>query len=183
LFNHAIRLAAIVCVLALALAWSLIHRGGVAAASVAAFLVLPLAYLVRDCSRRNALLDALSVLAVLLVAVGYAVDLFWWITSYDAWAHLLATLSVSLAFFFALHPDAMTQQRTKVSAASVFALGIFVGALWEVVESVAISNEKSGSWETMGDLAMDCIGALGAAVIVVAYLHKHRLAYKPFQKP
>lgn len=179
LFNRTIRLVSIVCVLAFALAWPLIHRGGVTPTIVAAFLVLPFAYLVRDGSRRSALLDALSALAVLLVAVGYAGGLFWWVAPYDAWAHLLATLSVSLAFFFALYHDAaMPQQRIIASAASVFALGILVGVLWEVVESAAIGNEKSGSWETMGDLGMNCIGALAAAVVVVliAYRHGDRLA-------
>ena len=58
-------------------------------------------------------------------------------------------------------------------AVVTFALGAALGAVWELVErtsdGVLGSQLQEGNDDTVGDLAMDCLGALGGALLLVLW--------------
>jgi hypothetical protein len=58
-------------------------------------------------------------------------------------------------------------------AVVTFALGAALGAVWELVERASDgifgSELQEGNDDTVGDLAMDCLGALGGALLLVLW--------------
>lgn len=63
-----------------------------------------------------------------------------------------------------------------------FAFAVCIGALWEIFEftmdqSFALNMQKSGLYDTMGDLIVDAVGACFAAATGYFYLRGRRFAF------
>jgi hypothetical protein len=150
--------------LGLAVAWLLVRGDATAAFIVAIFLALSFAYLLRDDPRPH-LFDVLFALAAVLGALGYVFGLFDARVPYDKPVHAFTTFSVSLAFFFLFYRGAVPRQRAVALATSVFTLGVTVGAFWEIFEWFFVDQFTMA--DTIGDLVVDSIGALAAALVAL----------------
>ncbi|MDQ3911882.1 MAG: hypothetical protein M3305_08970 [Actinomycetota bacterium] len=146
---------------------SLLLEGEVAkAVIVVVFLVLSLAYLLRE-DRWPTLFDLLFALAALSGAVGYVFGLFESVAYYDKVTHAFMTFSVSLAFFFVFYAGAVPRRRAISLATSVFTLGLTVGAIWEIFEwGTGVGG--GGLSDTITDLIVDGVGALMAVGVALA---------------
>lgn len=127
------------------------------------------------------LYDLLLLLALSVQGVGEASgaydDLVW----FDRVVHLVVPLLASGALYVALarldvlpDPRDDTGVRHLIGIALVtFALGAAFGAVWELYEwlsdAVFGSQLQESNADTIGDLAMDCLGALGAAGLLVLW--------------
>lgn len=130
------------------------------------------------------LYDLLLLLALTLQGVGEASgaydDLVW----FDRVVHFVVPLLASGVLYVALarldvlpDPRDDTGVRHLIGIALVtFALGAAFGAVWELYEwfsdGVFGSQLQESNDDTVGDLAMDCLGALGAAGLLVLWTVK-----------
>jgi hypothetical protein len=127
------------------------------------------------------LYDLLLLLALVLQGTGEAsgaYDDFPW---FDRVVHLVVPLLASGVLYVALarldvlpDPRDDTGVRHLIGIALVtFALGAAFGAVWELYEwfsdGVFGSQLQESNDDTVGDLAMDCLGALGAAALLVLW--------------
>ncbi len=99
----------------------------------------------------------------------------------DVVVHLVLPLLSSGALYVALarldvlpDPRSDTGRRHRLGIGLVtFALGAAFGAVWELVErasdAVFGSALQEGNDDTVGDLGMDCLGALAAALLLVLW--------------
>ena len=86
-------------VLAFALVWELLTLDPVGVLSMALFIILSFAYLLREEKLPN-VFDALVALSALMNAFGFVFDLFDGPVLYDEVAHTVTIFSLSLAFFY-----------------------------------------------------------------------------------
>ena len=141
----------------------------VAAVAVAVrFLLLPRLY------------DLLMILALALQGVGEASGAYDSLEWFDRVVHLVVPMLASGVLYVALarldvlpDPRDDTGWRHHLGIGLVtFALGAAFGAVWELIEwfadGVFGSALQESNTDTVGDLAMDCLGALcGAGLLVL----------------
>lgn len=128
--------------------------------------------------------DLSFVLAMVLTGWGEALGLYTAIPSYDNVVHFLAPLFGGPVAYIALaRLDVLPDPRDDTDThrlAGIFvvalALGLAIGAVWEIVEwtsdSTLGSSLQLGNDDTVGDLIADGLGSLvGAALLVVWTRH------------
>ena len=127
------------------------------------------------------LYDLLLLLALTLQGAGEASGAYDELAWFDRVVHFFVPLLASGVLYVALarldvlpDPRDDTRWQHHVGIALVtFALGAAFGAVWELVEwsSDALfgSELQEGNDDTVGDLAMDSLGALGAAGMLVLW--------------
>lgn len=162
---------AVRAVLGLALIEELVTGDVVGVLSMALFIVLSFAYLLRD-ERLPNVFDALVALAAILNAFGFVFDLYRGVTLYDEVAHAITIFSITLAFFFLVYRDAVPGARRLAMATAVFTFGVTVGSLWEIAEwstgRVFDANVVFGLSDAITDLIANTVGALVAAIVALA---------------
>ena len=162
---------AIRAVLALALAWELLTLDPVGVLSMALFIVLSFAYLLRDDKLPN-VFDALVALSALLNAFGFVFNLFDGPVLYDEVAHTVTIFSLTLASFFLVYRDAVPSGRALAMGTAVFTFGVTAGSLWEISEW--LTGQAFGITVVFGlsdaitDLIANSVGALAAAFVALA---------------
>ena len=127
------------------------------------------------------LYDLLVLLALALQGIGEAAGAYDSLPWFDRVVHLVIPLLGSGALYVALarfdvlpDPRDDTDWRHHLGIGVVtFALGAAFGAVWELVEWASDralgSALQEGNDDTVGDLAMDCLGALLAAGMLVLW--------------
>jgi hypothetical protein len=109
-------------VLAFALVWELLTLDPVGVLSMALFIILSFAYLLREEKLPN-VFDALVVLSALMNAFGFVFDLFDGPVLYDEVAHTVTIFSLSLAYFYLFYgnvvPASGRSPRRRRSSRSV----------------------------------------------------------------
>ena len=109
-------------VLAFALVWGLLTLDPVGVLSMALFIILSFAYLLREEKLPN-VFDALVVLSALMNAFGFVFDLFDGPVLYDEVAHTVTIFSLSLAYFYPFYgnvvPASGRSPRRRRSSRSV----------------------------------------------------------------
>ena len=127
------------------------------------------------------LYDLLLLLALALQGVGEASGAYDALAWFDRVVHLVVPLLASGVLYVALarldvlpDPRDDTGWRHHLGIGLVtFALGAAFGAVWELVEwfsdGVLGSALQEGNADTVGDLAMDCLGAFGGACLLVLW--------------
>ena len=127
------------------------------------------------------LYDLLLLLALTLQGVGEASGAYDSLAWFDRVVHLVVPLLASGALYVALarldvliDPRSDTGPRHLLGIALVtFALGAAFGAVWELVEFASDglfgSQLQESNTDTVGDLAMDCVGAVLAAGLLVLW--------------
>lgn len=127
------------------------------------------------------LYDLMLLLALTLQGVGEASGAYDSLPWFDRVVHLVVPLLASGVLYVALarldvlpDPRDDTGWRHHLGIGLVtFALGAAFGAVWELVEwssdGVFGSQLQEGNTDTVGDLAMDCLGALCAAGLLVLW--------------
>jgi hypothetical protein len=158
-------------VLALALVWELLTLDPVGVLSMAFFIVLSFAYLLRDEKLPN-VFDALVALSSLLNAFGFVFDLFDGPVLYDEVAHTVTIFSLTLAFFFLVYRGAVPSGRALAMGTAVFTFGVTAGSLWEIAEwttgQVFGITVVFGLSDAITDLIANSVGALAAAFVALA---------------
>lgn len=114
---------AIRAVLAVALVWELLTLDPVGVLSMAFFIALSFAYLLRDEKLPN-VFDALVALSALLNAFGFVFDLFDGPVLYDEVAHAVTIFALTLAFFFLFYRGAVPGGRALAMGTAVFTFGV-----------------------------------------------------------
>ena len=121
----------------------------------------------------------LAVAAVANIA-GYALDLYrrlWW---FDEVLHGATIAAITLALGLALYGKVLLGARDSplLLVAVLAAIGLALGALWEVAEwgfDQAVSGDViKGKRDTMLDLVMDGLGALAAGIAVLVMVDDPR---------
>ena len=127
------------------------------------------------------LYDLLLLVALVLQGVGEASGAYDSLQWFDRVVHFVVPLLASGVLYVALarldvlpDPRDDTGVRHLVGIGLVtFALGAAFGAVWELYEwfsdGVLGSQLQESNDDTVGDLAMDCLGALGAAGLLVLW--------------
>lgn len=127
------------------------------------------------------LYDLLLLLALALQGIGEAAGAYDALPWFDRVVHLVVPMLGSGVLYIALarldvlpDPRDDTGWRHHLGIGLVtFALGAALGAVWELVEwfsdGVLGSALQEGNADTVGDLAMDCLGALGGAGLLVLW--------------
>jgi hypothetical protein len=142
---------------------------------IAAVLVLPALTLLRGRPGYPLLADWFLMMPVAFDVVGNSLHLYGHVDHYDDGAHLVG-LAFSAAFAAALLPFAAALLRGRVSgrlalAGVAVAGGLVIGVGIELVEFVLFSHTQatglSAYNDTIGDLAMDLLGAALAATLVL----------------
>lgn len=114
---------------------------------------------------------------------------FWW---WDVFLHSLSGIIVAfLAFIivYLIHDDKRTTLKLSPFFLSLFAFSfsLMFGVLWEIFEytvdqSLGLNMQKSGLVDTMWDLIMNMIGALGIAIYSYRYQKKQKIPLQRFEK-
>ena len=150
--------------------------GGTAVLALAAVVAVAVRFLLLP-----RLYDLLLLLALALQGVGEASGAYDALPWFDRVVHLVVPLLASGVLYVALarldvlpDPRDDTGWRHHLGIGLVtFALGAAFGAVWELVEwfsdGVLGSALQEGNADTVGDLAMDCLGALGGACLLVLW--------------
>ena len=114
--------------------------------------------------------EALFVLAALGNAAGYVWNLFDGTAWFDEVAHFYTGFAVTLAFGFLLYRELMRAFRSHrfMFVLTITAMGIAIGALWEIVEwsiEIFFNTEMIGTvQDTITDLMLDSAGAFLASL-------------------
>jgi hypothetical protein len=158
----------------------LLVRRGLDAGTVTMTLVAAAAVGVRPLLLPR-LYDLALLVALTLQGVGEASGAYDEVVWFDRLVHFAVPLLASGVLYVALarldvlpDPRDDTGVRHLIGIALVtFALGAAFGAVWELYEwfsdRVFGSALQEGNDDTVGDLAMDCLGALGAAGLLVLW--------------
>jgi uncharacterized membrane protein YjdF len=126
--------------------------------------------------------DLAFILAMALTGWGEALRLYDRFGFYDVFVHFLVPLFGAPCVYIALArldtlPDPADASDSKRHLAGIFAvtlaLGLAIGAVWEIVEWTSDqtlgSNLSLGEQDTIGDLVADGAGALGGGLFLVAW--------------
>ena len=126
--------------------------------------------------------DLAFILAMTLTGWGEALELYDRFGYYDVVVHFLVPLFGAPCVYIALArldtlPDPADAYDSRRHLAGIFvvtfALGLAIGALWEIVEWISDhtfgSNLQEGQDDTIGDLVADATGALGGGFFLLAW--------------
>lgn len=151
--------------------------------ATAAILVLTLLPLVLGRRLRVFIPPELEVLAVLFIFAslflgnvrGYYVRFWWWdLALHTASGFLLGIVGFLLVYVLNEKEDIELSMSRKFVALFAFMFSVGLGAIWEIFEFVMDltlgTTMQKGLVDTMGDLIVDCVGALGIAVLGYGYL-------------
>lgn len=144
--------------------------------TISLFLISAVAFLV---SRRRLpnVFSLLFVIAALMNAAGWAFDWFTRIPLYDPVTHAYTTFSITLAISFLTYAwvHLKAQQQDLYFGLFVAAVGLSLGALWEIVEWSFGAQQTYRS--VVIDLIADSVGAAAAGWLGVVVLK--RIAKSP----
>lgn len=129
-----------------------------------AFLIGSVAFL-RWRSRLPNIFSLLFVIAAILNAAGWVFDLWEKIAFYDPLTHAYTSFTITLAVSFAMYYSFLVQFKAHswLFVLSVAALGVSLGAVWEMVEWLLNVEQTYTSLVT--DLFMNSLGALAAGLL------------------
>lgn len=118
------------------------------------------------------LFDLLFVIAGLLNAVGWVFGAFHWPGPYDEITHAFTTFGVTLSLGFLTYYSVRATFRTHglLFVLVIASFGLAIGAAWEMLEW--ITGVIGTLQDTIGDLAMDTLGALLAGAFNLWALHE-----------
>lgn len=115
-------------------------------------------------------------LAVLLLAANvaaYVFDLytaFWW---FDRVLHCATIFAMTFWLAIIIVGEPLKEGRSLLFVVLIACMGISIGALWEVAEWALDhyfpKDIIKGKYDTLMDVVMDTIGALGAALLALHY--------------
>jgi uncharacterized membrane protein YjdF len=160
-----------------AIVYALLGGAGVAGLIVASLAVsgVRFLYLPRP-------FDLAFILAMTLTGWGEALRLYDRFGDYDVVVHFLVPLFGAPCVYIALArldtlPDLADAYGSHRHLAGIFlvtfALGLAIGALWEILEWISDhtlgSNLQEGQDDTIGDLVADATGALGGGFFILAW--------------
>ena len=122
---------------------------------------------------------ALLFVAALLAVLGTVFNWYERFAIFDEAIHAFAFFAISLLMGLCLYGDALTG-RARHAAALVFVvmcLGLALGVFWEWAEWAydhwsGTKNVIYGKTDTLGDLAMDGIGALAAGFVMLLMVRR-----------
>jgi hypothetical protein len=159
------------------LALLLLGESGAVNVGVAAAAVVGVRFL-----RLPRLFDLTFILAMALTGWGEALRFYDRFTYYDILVHLLVPLLGAPVVYIALArldtlPDPSDARGSRRHLAGIFvvtlALGLAIGAAWEVLEwtsDEALGSELTGGeGDTIGDLVADTVGALCGGLLLVVW--------------
>lgn len=130
------------------------------------------------------LYDLALILALTLTQAGEALGLYDAIAWYDRVVHVLVPMFTSQILYLCFarievlpDPRQRTLPRHEAGMFLVtFALGLAVGALWEVFEyasdGIVGSDLSQGNTDTVGDLLADACGSLAGGALIVLWARK-----------
>jgi uncharacterized membrane protein YjdF len=155
----------------------LFGEGGAVNVGVAAAAVVGVRFL-----RLPRLFDLTFIVAMALTGWGEALRFYDRFTYYDILVHFLVPLLGAPVVYIALArldtlPDPSDARGSRRHLAGVFvvtlALGLAIGAAWEVLEwtsdELLGSELTGGEGDTIGDLVADTVGAIGGGVLLVVW--------------
>lgn len=150
-------------VLLIAVAVSAFQGRWYGVATLMAFATVSVVFVMVE-DRLPALFDLLFVLAALLNAAGWTWNVFR-IGPYDEIVHAYTSFAATLAFGFLVFETVRPRfaDHGYLYALTIASFGLSLGALWEVVEWVF--GVIGPIDDTVLDLVMDTIGAVGAAMV------------------
>lgn len=127
------------------------------------------------------LYDLATIVALMFTQGGEALGLYDTIESYDRVVHFVVPLLASQIIYLCLArievmPDPSQETLPRHEAGmliAVFALGLAVGALWEIFEwssdGIFGSELSEGNTDTVGDLIADAGGSLAGGALMVLW--------------
>jgi hypothetical protein len=154
---------------------------GASSAGLKALLVLPVAGLAR-LVRTHPAFDLLFTLALAAEVIGTAAGVYDSLAWTDTLSHLALPLLSGPILYLGLirlgavsEPGAVPTHRVLVGTVVITAIAVMcLGALWELVEWVAdgtvATNYSQGYDDTIVDLWVDAIAAVGAGALVAGWL-------------
>lgn len=109
---------------------------------------------------------------------GYYIRFWWW----DIVLHFTSAIVFAITGFLILyHMDKMTEIKAKPIIISLFSFtfALAIGAIWEIIEFsldiiFGLNMQKSGLFDTMGDLIVDSIAALIISIFGYLYLKNQK---------
>lgn len=158
-----------IALLAAALVVVLLRADWSGVALLTAFLVASIAFVGFE-DRLPPFFDLFFVSAAIVNAGGWVWDLYTRVCGYDEFAHFFTTFAVALSFGY-LAFDAMQlhfREHRWHYALAITSFGVTLGAWWEVVEWVILTELT----DPVGDIVLDTLGAFLAAGLAVWSLGK-----------
>ena len=112
---------------------------------------------------------------------GYYTQFWWWdILLHTTSGFLLGIVGFLLVYI--LNEEKRVQVKLKASFVALFSFtfALALGALWEIFEFsmdyfFGLNMQKSGLYDTMGDLMVDTIGAVVIAVVGYFYIRRKKV--------
>ena len=127
-------------------------------------------------SRNRAIVWVFVVIAILVNAAGYVLNLYDRFVWFDEVIHTYTSFTITLLLALLLYGDVLSGVRKSpvLLVLTVASLGIAIGALWEIAEWVydqmVPENAILGKTDTMIDLVLDSLGALAAGIVGIVMI-------------
>ncbi len=127
-------------------------------------------------SGNRAIVWVFVVIAILVNAAGYALNLYDRFGWFDEVTHTYTSFTLTLLLALLLYGDVLSGVRRSpiLLVLIVASLGIAIGALWEIAEWVydqmVPENAILGKTDTMIDLILDSLGALAAGIVGIVMI-------------
>lgn len=127
-------------------------------------------------SGNRAIVWVIVVIAILVNAAGYALNLYDRFGWFDEVTHTYTSFTLTLLLALLLYGDVLSGVRRSpiLLVLIVASLGIAIGALWEIAEWVydqmVPENAILGKTDTMIDLMLDSLGALAAGIVGIVMI-------------
>jgi hypothetical protein len=127
-------------------------------------------------SGNRAIVWVFVVIAILVNAAGYVLNLYDRFGWFDEVIHTYTSFTITLLLALLLYGDVLSGVRRSpiLLVLTVASLGIAIGALWEIAEWVydqmVPENAILGKTDTIIDLILDSVGALVAGIVGIAMI-------------
>ena len=127
-------------------------------------------------SGNRAIVWVFVVIAILVNAAGYALNLYDRFGWFDEVIHTYTSFTLTLLLALLLYGDVLSGVRRSpiLLVLTVASLGIAIGALWEIAEwgydQMVPENAILGKTDTIIDLILDSLGALAAGIVGIVMI-------------
>lgn len=161
------------CVLIAFAAMFMLWMGDGRAVTILSIFLALSAYFTAIHDRLPNLFDLLFVLASMINAGGYVFGFFDTVRFYDDLAHGFTAFAGTMALGYVVFRSlaAECERHVVVFIIATAGFGLALGALWEIFEY--LTGLLDGPGDTIGDLAMDAVGALaGGTVVAIALMNR-----------
>lgn len=168
-----------IAILGAAIIFVLVQGRWFGALTLSGFFVLSVLFVVRE-RELPTLFDAIFVLGAVINAGGWTWDLYNKPGLYDEVAHFFTIFAITLALGYLFYSELMAgfYDHRIMFFFTIAAMGIAIGAVWELVEWVAdmftAKEIVSGYFDTITDIALDTGGALLAALLNLRGLNERQ---------